>query len=62
MSSDSMTFIGGLLIGITIGILAIMSISQPINSIVKHGCGQYNSTTGAFEWVDGTKDDEKEME
>ena len=57
-----MTFIGGLLIGITIGILAIMSISQPINSIVKHGCGQYNSTTGAFEWVDGTKDDEKEME
>ena len=44
-----------LVIGMLIGIIIVASVVdykwKHNNEIVKQGCGQYNSTTGNFEWI-----------
>jgi len=43
-------FIFGFTIGMVIGVLLLMPIAD--SKAVKHGCGEYNKTTGNFQWKD----------
>ena len=46
-----MNFLLGILVGMII-ILPIVNYKwEHHNDIIKHECGQYNNTTGDFEWI-----------
>ena len=47
-----MLFFTGVLVGLMISISAYEQIGIDTHDrIVKHGCGEYNKTTGDFQWV-----------
>ena len=51
--STAITLIIGLLLGVLlISVADMVTDSQSGRVIVKHGCAQYNSTTGDFEWLE----------
>ena len=39
-------------LGVIIGLSISTIYSQENRQIVKHGCAEYNSTTGNFQWKD----------
>ena len=39
-------------VGMIIGLKFSTLFSQENSQIVKHGCAEYNSTTGNFQWKD----------
>lgn len=42
----------GLVIGIAAGLGTSSMYSQENRKIIQHGCAEYNSTTGNFQWKD----------
>jgi hypothetical protein len=40
----------GIAIGLVIGMLIVMGVSQPNKAIIMRGCAHYNTITGDFEW------------
>ena len=49
---DNIIDIGiGLLLGVIIGSIIVISFSEPDKAIIRHGCAQYNNITGDFEWI-----------
>jgi hypothetical protein len=52
MAGDIMLFFTGVLVGLMISVsIAEQSGIDTHARIVEHGCGEYNKTTGDFQWV-----------
>jgi len=46
-----MEFFAGMIIASWIWIAVLSNNTQPNKEVVSHGCAEYNSTTGEFQWL-----------
>jgi len=51
MDSETVSLIFGIVLGTIITFLSFVSFTYPTSDLVKHECGEYNRTTGDFQFI-----------